>query len=122
MALSISDGYLSFATPLIETTLTLELLNQHAVGGVLHLSKNGNQPSPIMSLPSPVLQTHFSSNLTFSQIQRISDQDLLWEDIDLENIKNEIDLNLESNASIRSAISLQHFLFTHCGGWSNTFG
>ena len=41
LALSISDGYLSFATPLIETTLTLELLNQHAVGGVLHLSKNG---------------------------------------------------------------------------------
>ena len=118
---ALADPYLSFATPLTDTKLTPDLFNEHGVGGILHLSQTSSISSSV-SIPSHILQTQFSSNLTFQQIQQFSQDDILWEDIDLENIQNEQDLELEKNSNIKAAISLQHFLFTHCGGWANTFG
>ena len=116
--LAVSDPYLSCAMPLASRSISSDLLEEYGVGGVVFLVQPAKGYQDIVSrLPADVLSTQWDATLTRAQAREYAQHDLLWDDIEL---PTNDDLNIEPN--IEAAIGLQQFLFTHCGGWSNTFG
>ena len=116
--LAVSDPYLSCAMPLASRSISSDLLEEYGVGGIVFLVPPAKGYQDIVSrLSAEVLSTQWTATLTRAQAREYAQHDLLWDEIEL---PTNDDLNIEPN--IEAAIGLQQFLFTHCGGWSNTFG
>jgi hypothetical protein len=118
--LAISDPYLSCACPL-PLTATLnslkQLLAEHGVGGIVLMPTASDFVPGQLHIPSQILMTEWTTTITLLQARKYASDDLLWSDIHLEDVDdNQVQPNTQA------AIALQHFLYSHCGGWSNTFG
>jgi RNase H-fold protein (predicted Holliday junction resolvase) len=138
LGLSISDPYLSFASPLADFTdrgQLCELLSEHDAEGIiigLPLLPVGkpttdsaalfqscvdaleviNRPPIESELPISI----FEERLTYGAAMQCFEQDPLWDQTGMEADANDI------SPGVQSAIMLQQFLDENCGGWQNTFG
>jgi hypothetical protein len=57
--------------------------------------------------------------LTAACVAQLAHDNLLWDRTGAEGLGTR---GAEEDASVLAAVSLQHFLDEHCGGWANTFG
>jgi hypothetical protein len=93
------------------------MLEELGVGGVVFLGFTTSEDIVFSSLPKDILRTEWTATLTRAQAREFAQHDLLWSDIEFP--ADDLD---PLSPKVEAAVGLQQFLFTHCGGWSNTFG
>lgn len=139
LGLSISDPYLSFATPL--EYIQCRNYNDHAIPRAMLLAKELGAGAVVIGLPvnqASDKESEFhqrelvkafnaftgqSMPFTISDLQTTvaearatKAENVLWEDLCLDRL----DLPLQGH--LHAGVALQLFLDVHGGGWRNTFG